>query len=109
MAGGPMVNIAIAFGLFTLLFATYGNPRDEVVEPVVAAVPACVVPVEEQGRACAADDPPTPAKEAGLQPGDEILSFNGTPVHATGTACSRRSAPTPTATPSSWCAAATSS
>ena len=79
MAGGPMVNIAIAFGLFTLLFATYGNPRDEVVEPVVAAVPACVVPVEEQGRACAADDPPTPAKEAGLQPGDEILSFNGTP------------------------------
>ena len=79
MAGGPMVNIAIAFGLFTLLFATYGNPRDEVVEPVVADVPACVVPVEEQGRACAADDPPTPAKEAGLQPGDEILSFNGTP------------------------------
>ena len=79
MAGGPMVNIAIAFGLFAVLFATYGNPRDEVVEPVVAAVPACVVPVEEQGRACTADDPPTPAKEAGIQPGDEILSFNGTP------------------------------
>ena len=79
MAGGPMVNIAIAFGLFVLLFATYGNPRDEVVEPVVADVPACVVPVTEQGRACAADDPPTPAKEAGLQVGDEILSFNGTP------------------------------
>ncbi|HEX8781421.1 MAG TPA: site-2 protease family protein [Nocardioides sp.] len=79
MAGGPTVNIAIAFGLFTLLFATYGNPRDEVVEPVVDFVPACVVPVEEQGRACAADDPPTPAKEAGLRAGDEILSFNGTP------------------------------
>jgi membrane-associated protease RseP (regulator of RpoE activity) len=79
MAGGPMVNIAIAFGLFVLLFATYGNPRDEVVEPVVADVPACVVPVTEQGRACAADDPPTPAKEAGMQVGDEILSFNGTP------------------------------
>jgi membrane-associated protease RseP (regulator of RpoE activity) len=79
MAGGPMVNIAIAFGLFTLLFATYGNPRDEVVEPVVAAVPECVVPVEDQGRACTADDPPTPAKEAGIRPGDEILSFNGTP------------------------------
>ncbi|GAA1921151.1 M50 family metallopeptidase [Nocardioides hwasunensis] len=79
MAGGPMVNIAIAFSLFVLLFATYGNPRDEVVEPTVAAVPACVIPVEEQGRACTADDPPTPAKEAGIQPGDEILSFNGTP------------------------------
>ena len=79
MAGGPMVNIAIAFSLFVLLFATYGNPRDEVVEPTVAAVPECVIPVEEMPRDCTAQDPPTPAKQAGLRPGDEILSFNGTP------------------------------
>ncbi|WP_210648620.1 RIP metalloprotease [Nocardioides sp. SYSU D00065] len=79
MAGGPMVNIAIAFSLFVLLFATYGNPRDEIVEPTVAAVPACVIPVEEMPRDCTSDDPVTPAKEAGLRPGDEILSFNGTP------------------------------
>lgn len=79
MAGGPMVNIAIAFSLFVLLFATYGNPRDQVVEPTVAGVPECVIPVEELPRDCTAEDPPTPAKEAGLEPGDEILSFNGTP------------------------------
>ena len=79
MAGGPMVNIAIAFSIFTVLFATYGNPRDEVVEPTVAAVPACVIPVEEQGRACTAADPETPAKQAGIRPGDEIVSFNGAP------------------------------
>jgi membrane-associated protease RseP (regulator of RpoE activity) len=79
MAGGPMVNIAIAFSLFVLLFATYGNPRDEVVEPTVAAVPECVIPVEEMPRDCTAQDPPTPAKQAGLRPGDEILGFNGTP------------------------------
>jgi membrane-associated protease RseP (regulator of RpoE activity) len=79
MAGGPMVNIAIAFSIFAVLFATYGNPRDEVVEPTVAAVPACVIPVEEQGRACTADDPETPAKKAGILPGDRIVSFNGTP------------------------------
>ncbi|RYB95429.1 RIP metalloprotease [Nocardioides oleivorans] len=79
MAGGPTVNLAIAFALFVLLFATYGNPRDEVVEPTVAAVPSCVIPAEETGRACTADDPVTPAKEAGIEPGDEILSFNGTP------------------------------
>ena len=79
MAGGPMVNIAIAFSLFVLLFATYGNPREQVVEPTVAGVPECVIPVEELPRDCTAEDPPTPAKEAGLQPGDEILSFNGTP------------------------------
>ena len=79
MAGGPMVNIAIAFGLFTLLFATYGNPRDEVVEPTVASVPACVLPAEEAGRACTSEDPATPAAQAGIRAGDEIVSFNGTP------------------------------
>ncbi|WP_210502525.1 M50 family metallopeptidase [Nocardioides xinjiangensis] len=79
MAGGPMVNIAIAFSLFAILFATYGNPRDEVVEPTVASVPACVIPVEELPRDCTPEDPPTPASEAGIRPGDEILSFNGEP------------------------------
>ncbi|WP_210438214.1 M50 family metallopeptidase [Nocardioides xinjiangensis] len=79
MAGGPMVNIAIAFSLFAILFATYGNPRDEVVEPTVASVPECVIPVEELPRDCTPEDPPTPASEAGIRPGDEILSFNGEP------------------------------
>ena len=80
MAGGPMVNIAIAFSLFAILFATYGNPRDEIVDPVVASVPECVIPIAELPRDCTAEDPVTPAREAGLQPGDEFLSFNGTPV-----------------------------
>jgi membrane-associated protease RseP (regulator of RpoE activity) len=79
MAGGPTVNIAIAFSLFVILFATYGNPRDEVVEPTVAAVPECVIPVAEERTACKATDPETPALKAGIQPGDEIVSFNGTP------------------------------
>ncbi len=80
MSGGPLVNIAIAFSLFSILFATYGNPRDEVVKPVVASVPACVIPVKELPRACTAQDPVTPARQAGLQPGDEFLSFNGAPI-----------------------------
>ena len=79
MAGGPMVNIAIALSLFTILFATYGNPRDQVVEPTVASVPACVIPAAEAGRECTAADPASPAARAGIQPGDEIVSFNGTP------------------------------
>jgi membrane-associated protease RseP (regulator of RpoE activity) len=79
MAGGPMVNIAIAFSLFVILFATYGNPRDEVVEPTVAAVPECVIPVSEERTTCEATDPETPALAAGIRAGDEIVSFNGTP------------------------------
>jgi membrane-associated protease RseP (regulator of RpoE activity) len=80
MAGGPMVNIAIAFAIFAPVFATYGNPMDRVVEPVVAAVPECVIPVDELPRSCEPGDPVTPAKQAGLLPGDEFVTFNGEPV-----------------------------
>ncbi|MCD6638533.1 MAG: site-2 protease family protein [Nocardioides sp.] len=80
MAGGPSVNIAIAFLIFTPLFATYGNPGDTVVEPVVKDVSECVIPVKELPRSCTAEDPEAPAHAAGLQPGDVFVSFNGEPV-----------------------------
>lgn len=83
MAGGPMVNIAIAFFLFWGVFATVGQVVDAKVEPVVAEVIPCIVPADQDGRACTAEelrDNPSPAAAAGLEPGDEFLSFNGTPV-----------------------------
>ena len=80
MAAGPSVNIAIAFTIFAAVFATYGNPGDVRISPVVSDVSACVVPAEEDGRACTPNDPPSPAAEAGLQVGDEITAFNGAPV-----------------------------
>ncbi len=83
MAGGPMVNIAIAFFLFWGVFATVGQVVDAKVEPVVAEVVPCIVPADQDGRACTAEelrDNPSPAAAAGLEPGDEFISFNGTPV-----------------------------
>jgi len=80
MAGGPSVNIAIAFLIFAPVFAWYGNSSDVRIAPVVDEVSACVVPAAEDGRECTPDDPITPAKEAGLQPGDRFLSFNGVEV-----------------------------
>ncbi|MEJ7831649.1 MAG: site-2 protease family protein [Nocardioides sp.] len=83
MAGGPMVNITIAFFIFAGVFATYGNPSDVRVDPVVDTVEACIVPLEEDGRACTADEVasnPTPAYAAGLRPGDRFLAFNGTEI-----------------------------
>ena len=44
MAGGPSVNIAIAFFLFWTVFATYGNPTDDAVDsgaPVISSVTGC--------------------------------------------------------------------
>src|SRR6478672_9933423 len=76
MAGGPTVNLLIAFFIFLGVFATYGNPSDVRISPVVAGVEACVVPYTEDGRVCTADDPVTPAVKAGLEKGDEIVAFN---------------------------------
>jgi membrane-associated protease RseP (regulator of RpoE activity) len=78
MAGGPSVNIAIAFFLFWTVFATYGNPSDSAVDagpPRISTVSDCVIPATED-RACTDTDPISPAKQAGLQRGDVITSFN---------------------------------
>ncbi|CAN5342654.1 site-2 protease family protein [soil metagenome] len=82
MAGGPSVNIAIAFFLFWGVFSTYGQKsiEPEAGQPVVQSVSACVLAYEDEGRDCTADDPISPAAEAGLLPGDTITTFNGTSV-----------------------------
>jgi membrane-associated protease RseP (regulator of RpoE activity) len=80
MAGGPSVNIAIAFFLFWGVFATVGNPNDAELSPVVSEVSPCIVPAAEDGRECTPADPVAPAYAAGIQVGDRIVSFNGTPV-----------------------------
>ena len=82
MAGGPTVNILIAFFIFWGIFATYGQKSQEPVPgaPVVSTVSECVLPYNEEGRACTADDPPSPAAAAGLRPGDTITSFNGVAI-----------------------------
>jgi membrane-associated protease RseP (regulator of RpoE activity) len=82
MAGGPTVNILIAFGIFLAVFSTYGNPSDVRISPVVDSVEACVVPATEDGRICRDDDPVSPAVKAGLEEGDRIVAFNGTEITA---------------------------
>ena len=80
MAGGPTVNIAIAFFVLWGVFGIYGV-RENVVDkghPVVSSLQECLLTWEDQGRECRASDKPTPAADAGLKPGDELISFNGT-------------------------------
>ncbi len=82
MAGGPTVNILIAFFIFWGVFATYGQKsyEPEAGQPVLESVSVCVLPYAEEGRDCEASDPRAPAYEAGLRPGDVITTFNGTAV-----------------------------
>jgi len=80
MAGGPSVNIAIAFGIFAFVFATYGNLGDRPVEPVVSEVSKCALPSTESDRDCLPTDAPAPANTMGFKVGDRIVSFNGVEV-----------------------------
>lgn len=77
MAGGPSVNLAIAFVLFAGIFGFYGTLE---ATTTVARVSECVISSAEPDRACTAQDPRSPAAAAGLLPGDEIVSFNGVAV-----------------------------
>ena len=82
MAGGPTVNLLIAFFLFWGVFGVYGvrTLEPDRGKPVIDTVSQCVLPYAESGRECTDDDPVAPAYEAGLRPGDTITTFNGTPV-----------------------------
>ncbi len=77
MAGGPTTNLLIAFVLFAAVFGLYGTIEQTT---TVGTVSKCVVPADQAGRDCRTTDPVTPAVEAGMRPGDRILTFNGTPV-----------------------------
>ncbi|HTW13522.1 MAG TPA: site-2 protease family protein [Nocardioides sp.] len=82
MAGGPTVNLLIAFFLFLLVFSTYGVKTEEVAPgpPVIEAVSKCVIPYAERDRKCRESDEISPALDAGLLPGDTVTSFNGIPI-----------------------------
>ncbi|MEO6604476.1 MAG: M50 family metallopeptidase [Aeromicrobium sp.] len=77
MAGGPTVNILIAVFLFSVVFMGFGAMK---ATTTVQTVSDCAITDAEAGRACKADDPITPARQAGIETGDRIVSFNGTKI-----------------------------
>ncbi|WP_181273578.1 M50 family metallopeptidase [Brevibacterium oceani] len=81
MLAGPGVNICIAFVCFLGVYGIHGvHTVEPTGEPVVATVADCLIDESEGRTTCAADDPYSPARMAGLEVGDEIVAFNGEPV-----------------------------
>lgn len=80
MAGGPTVNVVIAFVVFLMVFGLYGVPssQPDSGHPVVAELQKCLLSWADRTRECRSTDKPTPAMDAGLRPGDTMISFNGT-------------------------------
>jgi membrane-associated protease RseP (regulator of RpoE activity) len=82
MGSGVMTNLVIAFVLFAIVFMGHGV---RTATTTVEDVSQCVIAVTQANadkptRACTAADPVAPAKAAGIQPGDRIVSFNGRAV-----------------------------
>ncbi len=82
MGSGVMTNLVIAFLLFAVVFMGHGAPT---ATTTIDGISQCVIAVTEANadkppRKCRADDPVAPAKQAGLQPGDEIVAFNGVAI-----------------------------
>jgi membrane-associated protease RseP (regulator of RpoE activity) len=80
MLGGVGMNLLLGVLLFAVVLVGFGT---QVPTTTVASVSQCIVevPTGEQAQvACTADDPATPAAEAGFQPGDVIVAFDSQPV-----------------------------
>ncbi len=75
LSAGSFMHLVIGFVLLLFVFAVLGRPQPST---TVASVSSCVPASATAG--CTASDPASPAAKAGLKPGDELVSFNGTPV-----------------------------
>jgi membrane-associated protease RseP (regulator of RpoE activity) len=78
MAGGPTVNLVLAVLLLGGVFIGFGAYQTTL---TVDEVSDCVIPASQGERACTASDQVAPAREAGFESGDEIVSFNGVKIN----------------------------
>lgn len=77
MLGGPVMNLVVALVLTAVVLMGFGAPT---LTSSLGAVADCVRPVDQPAAECTEQDPVAPAAAAGLQPGDEVLSWAGQPV-----------------------------
>ncbi|MFV0373396.1 M50 family metallopeptidase [Microbacterium sp.] len=77
MLGGPVMNLLLAVVLFTIVFSGVGI---QTATTTIAGVNECVVAADVERTTCTPDDPISPARAAGIEPGDVIVSVAGTPV-----------------------------
>lgn len=77
MFGGPFMNLLIGVVLFGVLLMGFGTAQQST---TVASVSQCVIASNSARQTCAAGDPTAPAAAAGIEPGDTIVSIDGTPI-----------------------------
>ncbi len=76
MAGGPVMNLLIAFLLMLGVTAGYGVYRPQT---TVGYVQQCLI-ADPSRTTCIDSDARTPAAQAGVHEGDKVVSFNEVPI-----------------------------
>lgn len=80
MLGGPVMNLVIAGVLIAIAYSAIGVPA---VSTTLESVSQCVLPADAPAdQECRPGDPAAPGAAAGLQPGDTVTTFDGTPVES---------------------------
>lgn len=77
MFGGPFMNLVLAIVVFTVLLSGIGVQQGTT---TIASLSECVLPAGSTQTSCTSSDPVAPAAEAGVKPGDRIVSVDGTAV-----------------------------
>jgi membrane-associated protease RseP (regulator of RpoE activity) len=82
MSAGSVTHFVLAIAILYGLAVTAGLPNDAPIQPVLSAVPACVQRLAADGHVldCTDSDQTSPARMAGLRPGDRIVAVDGRPV-----------------------------
>ena len=79
MAGGPAMNLLIAFAVFWAITGLHGAYRPQL---EIARIQECIIAADAGRTTCTDTDPKTPAALAGLQAGDRVVAFNDHQVTA---------------------------
>jgi membrane-associated protease RseP (regulator of RpoE activity) len=77
IVAGVVMNLLLAFLLLIVLAMAVGIPGDGTATTTVRRVSPCVAPA---GASCTVRDPESPARKAGVRPGDRLVSFGGAAV-----------------------------
>jgi membrane-associated protease RseP (regulator of RpoE activity) len=78
MLGGPFMNLIIAAVLLTIIVTGFGTAQ---LTTRLSSVSQCVLPASASAtQQCAPADRVAPAAQAGLRPGDRLVSLAGTPL-----------------------------